>query len=214
MNQNISEISEIIDLFITESINSETIYTPTKNGEVQSWSRDESAKPSVIVFAKQEDAELFAKNHGDDFEVTTISLFDFLYLWLPDMFDKMTLAGIFGKGVVTEVETEMIQARYTELLPEHIETQYEEKRASNPEYSYVCIGLFPNSDAKALLKEFDKEGIRYDDGVDESQIKGMNATLSYMGGTCGLGIEIIITVHEDDLEKADEIQKRVFSTEI
>jgi hypothetical protein len=211
MNEEESERDAIIDQFISESINTELIYTSTKNGEVQCWSRDESEKSSIIVFTKEEDAKKNIEDHSDDLEVTTIPLFDFLYLWLPDMFDRLFLAGISRNGLIFEFEPEEVQARYTELMPELLESQYEEKRSNNPEYSYVCIGSFPNSDAKALLKEFEEKGIRYDDGIDSSQIKGMDVGQAvWGGGTFGCGAHVTITVHEEDLELADELQRKVF----
>jgi hypothetical protein len=88
---------------------------------------------------------------------------------------------------------------------------YEKKTTTGPQGTYFCLGILSNSDAKTLLEAFDQSGIRYEASVDDSKIRKMNVVIAANGGTTGTGSGITISVHEDDLEKADAIQQKVFN---
>jgi hypothetical protein len=60
-------------------------------------------------------------------------------------------------------------------------------------------------DAERILKRFEEEKVRFEINCDDSAMRNMSPTMSFLGGYYGNAQLIQIFVHRDDKEKAKAI---------
>jgi hypothetical protein len=71
--------------------------------------------------------------------------------------------------------------------------------------AFNSLGKFPVADAETLLKQFDRENIRFEIGQDDSAMRQMMPFTAVTGGYAGTAPIIEIFVHPDDEAKARAI---------
>lgn len=74
--------------------------------------------------------------------------------------------------------------------------------------AFHSLGKFPVADAESLLKQFDRENIRFEIGQDDSAMRQMMPFTAVTGGFAGTAPIIEIFVHPDDEMKAKAITNK------
>ena len=94
------------DRFIKGVIESETVWTLSKEKRYAYAESNQPENPSdIILFWSDKAYAAPAKqNHYPEFEETTITLFNFLFRWLPGMYEEGVLAGTNWTGDLVGLE--------------------------------------------------------------------------------------------------------------
>lgn len=211
MDHNDSMREAIRDQFILESINSEEVYYLSKNESANCWLDDLEGNYRVPFWPNKKSVKEFLENHPDELKIFNSPLFDFLYFWLPDMFNKLTSVSIIHDGASTEFTADEILMRYDDLLPDNLKVKYDDIETNDSSFEFTDFGPYTTSDAKILIEGFSKANIRYD--LEPKQLHVMTPFQALVGGSFGQAPGTFIAVHRDDFEKADEIQKNTLHLE-
>ena len=79
---------------------------------------------------------------------------------------------------------------------------------------YRTIGAYAAHEAKALLTAFEQAGLRFEVRVDERHFKSMPDTQGLRGGRFGLSKTVVIDVHADDFQTAQNMIPKIFKCEV
>ena len=79
---------------------------------------------------------------------------------------------------------------------------------------YRTIGAYAVHEAKALLTAFEQAGLRFEVRVDERHFKSMPDTQGLRGGRFGLSKTVVIDVHADDFQTAQNMIPKIFKCEV
>lgn len=114
--------------FISRALDSETVYLLTGDeGVASAVSNDDEEKPILLFWGDSGSARRVQQNGFDDFRIEKISLFDFLYRWLPGMSEDGVLVGVNWDQDLAGTESEPLDLAEAlgEAIPASLAATYE-----------------------------------------------------------------------------------------
>lgn len=122
------------NIFIKRVVESETIFYLSENGGVaNSVSNDDDECTILMFWSDKAYARRVQANGFESYEISEITLFDFLYRWLPGMTNDNVLAGVNWNQELCGLESDPFELR------EEIELQMSSERLE--EYDEICNNL-------------------------------------------------------------------------
>ena len=116
--------------FISRVLDAEVVYLLSGDeGVAGSVSNDEDESTILLFWGDAAGAERVQQNGFENFQIEEISLFDFLYRWLPGMSDDEVLVGVnWDQDLVgTESEPLDLAEAIGDTMPASLRSAYEAK---------------------------------------------------------------------------------------
>ena len=102
------------DLFIREIVESETIWALSNKENRYAYAelkKDENPLDILLFWSDKESANRVQQNHYPEFKETSITLYNFLFRWLPGMFSEGVFAGTNWTGALVGMEYDAYKLR-------------------------------------------------------------------------------------------------------
>lgn len=122
------------ELFVKRIVESETVWALSKDNNYAYAESNKGENPADIIlfWSDKAYAERTKQIYYPDFEETTITLFNFLFRWLPGMYSENVLAGTNWTGDLVGMEynayelRQEIEAALSSDQKERLNSQYHE----------------------------------------------------------------------------------------
>lgn len=118
--------------FIARVIDTEIVYVLASDGGVASSVSSQDDESTVLMFWSNSEKAGQVKSKGfDEFQIEEITLFDFLYRWLPGMAEDAVLVGVNWDDQLVGTEGEALELADAigEAMPPQLTATYEQQLA-------------------------------------------------------------------------------------
>jgi hypothetical protein len=130
MNQDEASVDASKERFIHRIVSGETVFHLTNDDGVANSVSNDAEETVILMFWSDEPyARRVQKNGFEDYEVACITLFDFLYSWLPGMADDEVLAGVNWDHelIGAECDSHDLRDEIVESMSADVLAEYESK---------------------------------------------------------------------------------------